>query len=187
MRWRHRWQRRGPTGIETFLTVELLAAWFPDRQQPLGRFGDAYLELDADWWVMRDLLVLTRLEVDPEHGTLDTGSIESWWQARDNLWLGLGVRHLEGDSDIVTASAEIEVQTRWRIVVFTQHDFKQHDSLDQGFLIQRLGRTAVVGVRAKFDPGDGGFSVSLKLDLLNSFRKKQRRRRQNTRSEIGWR
>ena len=38
-----------------------------------------------------------------------------------------------------------------------------------------------------FDPGDGGFSISFKADLLSSFRKKQQKRRAAHRREIGWR
>ena len=187
IRWRNRLQRRTADGLEEFLSVEVFLAHFPDGQQPLGRMGDGFVELDLEWLPKPGLRVSGRAEVDTETGSFDTGSLETWWRVRRRVVVAAGVRHLEGDSDIVTASADFEVDRRWRIFLFSQYDVKNGDSLDQGALIQRLGKTAVVGVRLAFDPGDDDFSFSVKLDLLERFRQKQRKDDESARDRIGWR
>ena len=181
VRIRNRWQRRGRDGLETYLTFEIHAAWFPEGEQPLGRRGDAFIDFTLAWWDGDRAGVGLRADVDPERGRLDSGSVEGWWRARRNLRLGASVRHLEGDSDIATLSVETEVDTRWHLMLFSQFDLKSGDSLDQGLLIQRMGHTAVFGLRFTFDPGDDAFSVSFKVDLLEAFRKKESRRRRAVR------
>ena len=87
------------------------------------------------------------------------------------------VRHLEGDSDVLTVSAETSVDTRWRFVLFSQYDLKNGVALDQGVLITRMGKTAALGVRLAFDPGEDNFSLSFKIDLVEAFRKREARRK----------
>ncbi len=187
VRWRHRLQREGRNGIEEYLSLELLGVWFPGGERPLGRTGDGLFEADLEWTVRDGLHLSAFSEFDLERGTLDTASITAYWQARPRVRVVSGVRHLEGDSDIWTGSVEFEVDTRWRIVTFSQFDFKNGDGLDQGVLIQRLGKTAVVGVRVSYDPGDNDLSFGLKLDLLEKFLQRKRTRQGwNPRGRIGW-
>ncbi|NJN14703.1 MAG: hypothetical protein HC813_03580 [Planctomycetes bacterium] len=131
--------------------------------------------MDARWRPTRRSRVLLRAQVDPELGALSTGSIEHQWQVTDPLGLVVGLRHLEGDSDILTGQIELEVDERWRIVAFGQYDFKLDESLDQALLIQRIGQTLIVGLRISYDPGDNDFSFGIKLDLLESFRRHRRK------------
>ncbi len=187
VRWRHRFARHTPEGLAEFLSVELFAAWFPDRQQPLGRMGDGFIEFDAEWTPREGWRVASRAEIDTERGSLDTASLESWWRVQPRLLLSAGLRHLDRESDILTFTADFELDRRWRIFAFSQVDFKNGDGLDQGLLIQRLGKTAVIGVRLAFDPGDDDFRFSVKIDLLERFRKDQRKRDQSARDRIGWR
>jgi len=180
-------QRQTASGLETFLTFEIFAAWFPDSMQPLGARGDHYVDLNFAWWKREQVGILLRSDIDTEHGVLRTASIEGWWQARRHILIGSSLRHLEGDSDILTFTTDFEVDTRWRIVVFSQYDFKNDDYLDQGVRIQRFGRTAFFGITFRYDPGDNDFSLAFKVDLTEAFRKKTRRNRDDYRREFYWR
>ena len=175
-RWRNRLQRLTPEGLVTFVDLEFFAAWFPDGQQPFGRRGDALLETDLEWRVRKGFHVAARTELDTEGRGLETAALEGWLQARHDLRLGAGVRHLAGDSDVFTATVELDVDTRWRLTAFSQTELRDGDSLDQVLLVQRLGKTAVFGFRIGFDPGDSDFSFGFKVDLLERFRAKERRR-----------
>ncbi|MGQ0612250.1 MAG: hypothetical protein ACT4PV_00660 [Planctomycetaceae bacterium] len=167
---RNRLLRRTAEGLRTYVSLELFAAWFPGGERPLGARGDGLFEIDLEWLPTSDLEVRARSSLELERGSLETASLEAVWNARRDLSLGAGIRHLEGDSDILTGSAELEVETRWRLLVFSQFELRGQDWLDTGFLIQRLGQTLAVGVRIAFDPGDGDFSMSLQVDLLARFR-----------------
>jgi len=188
LRWRNRLQRRTPEGIVTYVSFEISGAWFPDEQQPLGRMGVGFVETDLEWRIRRGLHVSARTEVDFETDELETASIEGWYEVSRDFTIAGGFRHLDEDSHIASITTETLVDTRWRIVTFSQYDFRDGDGLDQGLLVQRLGRTAVIGVRIGFDPGDEDFSFSVKIDLLEKFRKRQRRRRavDEPRRAVGW-
>jgi len=188
VRWRHRLQRRGADGLEEYLSLELFGAWFPGGERPLGRTGDGLLETDLEWTVRDGLHLSAFTETDPERGTLDTAALTVYWHARPHVRVVSGVRHLEGDSDVWTGTVEFDVDTRWRVTTFSQFDFKNEDGLDQAVLIQRLGQTAVVGVRVAYDPGDNDLSFSFKVDLLEKFLQKKRRRGGwDPRGRVGWR
>lgn len=181
---RNRWIRTG----RTLLDIELLAAWFPQGRQPFGARGDGLLELDLRWFPTTRSTVLVRAQVDPDTRNLDTASIEQHWQVTEQLALLVGLRHLDRDSDILTGQAELYVDERWRLLAFSQYDFKNEDSLDQALLIQRLGQTVVVGIRIAYDPGDDNFSFGFKFDMLESFRRQKRREKEwDARGEVGWR
>ncbi len=181
---RNRWIRGG----RTLLDVELLAAWFPEGRQPFGARGDGLLEFDLRWFPTTRSTVLVRAQVDPDTQTLDTASLEQQWQVTEQLALLVGLRHLDRDSDILTGQAELYVDERWRLLAFSQYDFKNEDSLDQALLIQRLGQTVVVGIRIAYDPGDDNFSFGFKFDMLESFRRQKRREKEwDARGEVGWR
>jgi hypothetical protein len=183
LRWRNRLLRAAPDGLVEILSFEISGSWFPEGEQPLGRRGDWYLDWEAWWQATRTLLVISRGDL-PE-GTLETASVEAWWSARSDLGFGVSMRHLEGDSDILTLGAEVEVGTRWSLVGFSQYDAHGGEASDQGLLVRRLGKTGVIGVRVTYDPGDDGFGVSVNFDFLERFREKQRRR-DTLRSLVGW-
>lgn len=177
VRWRHRLQRREREGgLREFLSFEIYAAWFPGRKQPLGRMGDGFIETDLEWSPRSNLHFSARTEVDPERGTLDTGSLETRWDPRSYFTVIGSVRHLEGDSDILTLSGDYMVGDRWRLVGVAQVDFKGGEGLDHALVVERIGKTVVVGLRFRWDPGDNNFGFSVKLNLLEKFRKKQERR-----------
>jgi len=167
---RNRLLRRRAEGLVQVLSVELFLAWFPGGERPLGARGDGLFELDLEWSPRAAVEVHGRASVELETGSLETAALEGTWRVRDDLRFGAGLRHLEGDSDILTVSAERRVETRWRLLVFSQVELKGRDSLDQGLLVQRLGKTVAVGVRFGYDPGDGDFSVAVRLELLARFR-----------------
>ncbi|MHC4547220.1 MAG: LPS assembly protein LptD [Planctomycetota bacterium] len=184
-RWRNRLLKRTPQGLVDILDLEIFGAWFPDGQRPLGETGDGFVEADLDWRVRRNLRLGGRAQVDLEHGRLDTASLLGDWQVRPDLEVGAMFRHLEGDSDILTAGVRLTVDTRWELYAFSQIDFKNDDSLDQGLLVRRFGKTAVVSVRFFYDVSDDDFTVNLKLDLLEKFRR-SRRTRDSEREEVRW-
>ncbi len=175
VRVRNRLLRRAADGMQTYVSLEFFAAWFPGGERPLGARGDGLFETDLDWMPTDALEVRARSSLELERGSLETAALEAVWNARPDLSVGAGIRHLERDSDILTGSAELEVDTRWRLLFFSQFDLRGEDWLDTGLVIQRLGQSLAVGVRIAFDPGDGDFSLSLKLDLLARFRDKKPR------------
>jgi hypothetical protein len=180
VRWRHRLQRRARGGgVREFLSFEIYAAWFPGRRQPLGRMGDGFVETDLEWSPRSNVHFSVRSEVDPERGTLDTGSLETRWDPRSHITIRTALRHLEGDSDVLTLSGDYMVGDRWRLVGLGQIDFKEGTGLDHAVLIERIGKTVVVGFRVRWDPGDGNFGFGVRMDLLEKFRKKQEGRRRS--------
>ncbi|MGH7161858.1 MAG: hypothetical protein ACREID_00125, partial [Planctomycetota bacterium] len=192
LRLRNRLRRRAPTGeLRTVLDVEVLGLYFPGGQAPEGVAADGFVELDAEWEPREGLRFALRAGADAGRGTLDTGSFEGSWRARSDILLAAGFRHLDGDSDIFTNAAEFDVDTRWRIVLFSQLDAKSSDFLDQGILVQRLGQTVVVGFRVGYDPGDNELSFAVKVDLLAAFRRERARHRAGddlySREQVGWR
>jgi hypothetical protein len=182
-RWRNRLLRAAPDGLVEFLSVDILGAWYPGGEQPLGGTGDWFLDWNLWWQATRTLVVSSRGDI--EEGDLSTASLEGWWQARSNLGLGASFRHLDGDSDFVTIGTEFEVDTRWSLVGYSQYDARAGEAGDQGLLLRRLGKTAAVGLRLTWDPGDDGFRFSLDLDLIERLREKQRRR-DTLRAVVGW-
>jgi hypothetical protein len=184
-RLRNRVQRRTPRGMETLFDLELFAAWFPGGERPLGARGDGLLETEAEWTPFRGLELRARTSLDLERGRLDTASCDAYWRLRPDVRAGAGIRHLDADSDIVTSVVEFDVDTRWRVLAFSQFDLRAGDALDQGVLVQRLGQSLAAGVRIVFDPGDEDFSLGVKLDLLAAYRKE--RRREAARDEFRWR
>jgi len=185
IRARNRLQRPSADGLVTWFDLEVFAAWFPGGERPLGARGDGLVETDLEWTIGRRLELRARTSVELETGTLETASCETYWRLRPDLRAGVGLRHLEADSDILTSVVEFEVDTRWRLLAFSQYDFKTSDALDQGLLIQRLGQTVAVGVRVAYDPGDEDFSIGVKIDLLAAYKKE--RRREAAREEFRWR
>jgi hypothetical protein len=183
LRWRNRLLRRAPDGLVEFLSFELFGTWYPTGEQPFGRTGDWFLDWNLWWQATRSMIVISRGDI--QEGQLSTMSLEGWWQMRSNLGLGASFRHLEGTSDVVTLGTEFEVYTRWSLVGFSQFDARAGQASDQGVLIRRLGRSAVVGVRLTWDPGNDGFGLSLSVDLLEKFRQKERER-DTLRSLVGW-
>ena len=181
--WRNRFLRSAPDGLVEFLSFEIFGTWFPEGEQPLGRTGDWFLDWNLWWQTTRTLTVGSR--GDLEEGTLETFSVEGWWEARSNVGLGASYRHLEGDSDTITLGTEYEVSTRWSFVGFSQFDALSGQASDQGLLVRRLGKTAAVGVRVTWDPGDGGFGLSFNIDLLERYREKQQRK-DTLRALVGW-
>ena len=186
-RWRNRLQRRTPAGLVEFLSLELFGAWFPEGEQPLGRMGDGFIEADLRWRVTQTLRMRTEAEVNFETGELATANLEGGWQARPHVWVGASMRHLEGDSDILTASVQFDVDTRWQVITFNQIDFKNNEGLDQGVIIRRLGKTAVFSFRVFFDASEDDLSLSFKIDLLEKFRRKQEKLKDTPREDVGWR
>jgi hypothetical protein len=184
-RWRNRIQKRTAQGLVEVFNLEFYGAWFPDGQRPLGRTGDGFIEADLDWHARRNLRIGGRAQVDLEHGTLDTGSLQADWQATPSLGLAAMIRHLEGDSDILTASVTTTVDTRWELIAFSQIDFKNDEGLDQGLLIRRYGKTAVISMRLFYDASDEDVRLSFKIDLLEGFRKKERTRDEE-RQHLRW-
>ncbi len=176
LRWRNRVQRRTTQGLRELFNLELYGAWFPEGQRPFGRRGDGFLELDLDWQARGNLRIGGRSLVEFETGTLETAAIQADWQATPRFGVAAMLRHLEGDSDILTASFTTTVDTRWELIAFSQIDFKNDEGLDQGLLIRRYGKTAVVSMRLFYDASDEDLRVSFKLDLLEGFRRKQRTR-----------
>lgn len=188
LRLRNRLRRYGE--LWSRFDFEIFFSWFPNGRQPEGRTGDHYLELDLEWRIRDNLSISHRAGIDTEDGVLETASLEGWWDPSANVRAGSGIRHLEGDSDVFSNKVEVLVDTRWRVVGFSQVDLKNGDWLDQGVLVQRLGQTVVVGVKVSFDPGDNDLRVSLSVDLLARLRRRMAKdrlaERQFTRDEIGW-
>jgi len=183
LRWRNRLLRSTPEGLVEFLSIEVFGTWYPGGEQPFGRTGDWWLDWDVWWQATRTVIVVSRGDI--QEGQLSTASFEWWWDVRSNLGLGASYRHLEGDSDTITLGTEFEVSTRWSLVGFSQYDALSGQASDQGVLIQRLGRSSVVGVRLTWDPGQDGFGISFHIDLLQKFREKERRR-DTLRALVGW-
>ena len=96
------------------------------------------------------------------------------------------VRHLEGDSDVLTGSAEFEVDTRWVITLSSQVELREGDALDQELQIERIGHTAVLRLRFQYDPGGEDFSVSMGVDLLEKFLRKREKDRFEYRRFVTW-
>jgi hypothetical protein len=184
-RWRNRVQKRTARGLVEVFNLELFGAWFPDGRRPLGGTGDGFLEADMDWHARHNLRIGGRAQVDLEHGTLDTASLQGDWQATAALGVGAMLRHLEGDSDILTASLTTTVDTRWELIAFGQIDFRNDEGLDQGLLIRRYGKTAVLSMRLFYDASDSNLRLSFKIDLLEGFRRKQRTREEQ-RQHLRW-
>ena len=175
-RWRNRVQKRTARGLVEVFNLEFYGAWFPDGQRPLGRTGDGFIEADLNWQARRNLRLGGRAQVDLEIGTLDTASLQGDWQATPVFAVAAMIRHLEGDSDILTASFTTTVDTRWELIAFSQIDFRNDEGLDQGLLIRRLGKTTVISMRLFYDASDNDVRLSFKFDLLEGFRKTQRTR-----------
>ncbi|MHC4971203.1 MAG: LPS assembly protein LptD [Planctomycetota bacterium] len=184
-RWRNRVQRRTAQGLVEVFNLEFYGAWFPDGQRPLGRTGDGFLETDLRWWARRNLRIGGRALVEFETGTLETAALQADWQATPAFGVAAMIRHLEGDSDILTASFTTTVDTRWELVAFGQIDFKNTEGLDQGLLIRRYGKTAVISMRLFYDASDEDVRLSFKIDLLEGFRKKERTRDEE-RQHLRW-
>jgi len=175
-RWRNRIQKRTARGLIEVFNLEFYGAWFPDGQRPLGRTGDGFIEADLDWHLRPNLRIGGRGQVYFETGTLETASLQGDWQATPAFGVAAMVRHLEGDSDILTASFTTKVDTRWELIAFSQIDFRNDEGLDQGLLIRRLGKTTVISMRLFYDASDNDVRLSFKLDLLEGFRKSERTR-----------
>ncbi|MEM8884752.1 MAG: LPS assembly protein LptD [Planctomycetota bacterium] len=175
-RMRNRFLRRTPKGRREFLNFEIVASWFPDGAAPLGVRSDGFAEIDLEWYPSPGWLVQSRVEYFYNTGDLETASIDARWGTNRDVSLWLGFRHLEEDSDVVTAGAEILAENRWRITLFSQYDIKNDDALDQVVQIQRIGKTLLLGVRLKWDPGEDRLSLSFKIDLLEQFRRSRRKR-----------
>jgi len=188
LRWRNRWQRRSEANeLVEFLNIELEGAWFPEGRRPFGREGDGFVEADVEWRVSARTGVSARLQVDTGRLVVDTGSIGGWIQVNRDLRLGGAFRHLNGDSDVLTLSGEVEVDSRWDLSLFSQFDLKAGVALDQGIVIQRLGKTTVVGVRLVYDPFEDSVRLSFRVDLLELFRRKRAKDRDDLRRETIWR
>jgi len=186
LRWRNRLQRRKKTGgLETFLTQEFYFAWFPEGEQPLGKRGDWFLDMEWEWLVTEHLWTETRFSLDPTAG--NTASFEFWYQVSPALFLNPSIRYLENDSDVLTLAADYMVQTRWRLVGFSQWDIRNEEILNQGLLVQRLGKTAALGFRVSWSPGPDDWRFTVKLDLIETFFARRRKERETLRHEVGWR
>jgi hypothetical protein len=184
VRLRNRLQRRTKAGIRTTFDLEVFAAWFPDGEQPEGRTGDGFLELDLEWVPRTGVDVSARTSFDTEDGTVDTGSVEVRWQARPTVRLGLGFRHLDNVSDVFTGTAQYDVGSRWRVVGLSQIDARGGDFLDQGLRLERYGRQVVVALRFLWDPGDNDFTFGVHVDLIERFKRRERVR--SPRDAVGW-
>ncbi|MHC4224908.1 MAG: LPS assembly protein LptD, partial [Planctomycetota bacterium] len=186
-RWRNRFQHRTPTGLQEYLDIELLGRWFPERRAPFGETRDGFMELDVEWWKGDRYSLSARLQYDFDSHSFETGSLEGWWKVHSRLYAGLGYRHLQGDSDMLTMTAESEVDTRWRIVGISQFNLRDGRISDQGLRILRMGLTTVLGVRLSYDPGGNDFNFSVEVDLLETFRRKRWQRTGDFRRGTVWR
>jgi len=175
-RWRNRIQTRTARGLVEVFNLEFYGAWFPEGQRPLGRTGDGFIEADLRWQARHNLRIGGRGQVEFETGTLETASIQGDWQATPAFGVGAMLRHLEGDSEILTASFTTTVDTRWQLIAFSQIDFKNDEGLDQGLVIRRLGKTTVISTRLFYDASDNDLRLSFQIDLLEGFRKTERDR-----------
>ncbi|MFQ5845613.1 MAG: hypothetical protein ACE5JG_11565, partial [Planctomycetota bacterium] len=184
LRIRNRLQRRTQRGIRTYFDLEVFVTWFADGARPEGRTGDGFVELDLEWVPGAGIDLSARTSIDTGRGTVDTGSVEVRWQARPTLRVGAGFRHLDDENDVLTATAQVDVGTRWRVVIFSQTDIRGGDFLDQGLRIERYGRQVVVALRFIWDPGDNDFTFGVQVDLIESFKRRERVRR--VRDAIGW-
>ena len=119
------------------------------------------------------MVVLIKLSND---GTLQTASVVGRWGANQDLSFWAGFRHLHDDSDVLTGGGEFLVEDRWRIVLFSQYDIRNDDALDQTLLLQRMGKTFLIGFRIKYHPGEDLLAISFKFDLLERFRADRRKR-----------
>ena len=172
--------------MRQFLDLEVFGAWFPDGEQPLGATGDGFVELDAKWRP-NDLTVIgLEAEVDADRWDLQTGALEAWWRARSRVFLFGGIRHLEGDSDVLTGSAEFQVDTRWVVTLSGQVELREGDALDQELEVQRIGHTGVLRLRFGYDPGGDDFSFSVGVDLLERFLRQREKDRFEYRRFMTW-
>jgi hypothetical protein len=173
---RNRFLEKTPGGRREFLNFEIVGAWFPEGEAPLGVRSDGFIDLDAQWYPAPGWLVDVRGEYWSSDGTLQTASVVGRWGTHSDLSLTAGFRHLHDDSDVLTGGAEFLVQDRWRLGVFSQYDVKNSDALDQSLLVQRMGHTFMVGFRLRYKPGEDRLTASLKFDLLERFRSERRKR-----------
>jgi hypothetical protein len=186
-RWRNRLLRGHPdTGAMEFLSFETLILWSPNEEQPLGRTGDGWLEFDFEWQVKRDFATYFQTSQSFDTGRIETGAIGAEWQVTRDFHFAADFRHLHGVTDTFTAATIVELDRRWSIAMFNQFDLKNGDALDQVLRIQRIGKTAVFGIRFVHDPGVVDFGVGVTIDLLHLYRAKQARREGDIRSEVGW-
>ena len=187
LRWRNRLLRGHPeTGVQEFLSFETLVLWFPNEEQPQGRHGDGWLEFDFEWQVKRDFATYWQASVDFDSGSIATGAVGAEWQVTRDFHFAADYRHLNGITDTFTAATIVELDRRWSIAMFNQFDLRNGDALDQVVRIQRIGKTAVFGLRFVHDPGVVDFGVGFTIDLLHLYRAQQARREGDIRSEVGW-
>ncbi|MHC4959951.1 MAG: LPS assembly protein LptD [Planctomycetota bacterium] len=186
LRLRNRLQKRSDDGFDNFFSFEIHGAWFPDRQQPLGKVGDGFVDFQLNWYKRRHWGALLRSDVNADPWTIETFSIEGWAQARSNVVVGASYRHLDGDSDVLTATTAFDVDRRWNVLLFSQYDFRNTEPLDQGIQIDRFFRTVMIGLKFTWRPADNGANLSFKVDLTEAFRKRERVERNDYRRQMYW-
>ncbi len=172
VRWRNRFQKRTKTGMYTYLDIELLALYYPEKQQPESKRGTGYTEWDVVWAPHQRFELLSQGSVNVETEELETASIGTKWWTPAGRAYGIVYKHLQGDSDVITGTAELTVGARWRLLVFSQFDLRNNDALDQDLRIQRLGHTFYYEVRLSYDPGGGDFRFGIQFDLIERLRRK---------------
>jgi hypothetical protein len=186
LRLRNRLQKRSADGYDNFFSFEIHGAWFPERQQPLGKVGDGFIDFQLYWWKRGKWGVLWRSDVNADPWTIETFSIEGWAHARSNIVVGASYRHLDDDSDVLTATTMFHVDRRWNVLLFSQYDFKNTEPLDQGIQVDRFFRTVMLGIKFTWRPADNGANLSFKIDLTEAFRKRERVERIDYRRQMYW-
>lgn len=173
---RNRFLKKTPQGRREFLNFELVGTWFPEGEAPLGMASDGYLDLRAEWYPAPGWLVEGGAEYFSDDGTLQTAHLTGRWGTHGDVSFWAGFRHLHADSDVLTVGGEFLLEKRWRIVALSQFDVKNSEALDQSIILQRMGKTVLIGFGARYRPVEDKFSFSFKVDLLERFRSHRRAR-----------
>jgi len=175
VRMRNRFLRRTPNGLRQFLNFELYGTWFPEDKAPLGIRTAGFLELDLEWFPSLRWLVEMRGQYNWDENEFATASVGGRYMPREDLRFFGAFSHLQGDSDVLTGGTEFQVDKRWRMLLFTQWDIRDDGALDQALLIQRMGKSFLIGANIRYRVGEDRFTISFKFDLLEAFRSDRRK------------
>lgn len=165
---RQRWQtKRGYPGqqhVVDWMTLDVSASWFPNKQR--DNFGESFAFVEYDWlWNVGDRTALVSSGwVDPiEHGPR-VYTVGAYLDRPDRTTFFLGYRHIDPiNSRAVTAAVGYVFSPKYAMSASSLYDFGTNQSLSNTLMFTRIGSDLSLSLGITYNALTNNFGVLLEI------------------------
>lgn len=166
--WSNRWQtKRGFPGsqhIVDWMTLDLSASFFPDKDR--DNFGSYFAFLEYDWvWNIGDRTALVSNGwADPIEGGARVFNFGGFYNRPDGTSFYLGYRNIDPlESRAVIASATYTFSPKYSGTAAVMYDFGSSKTLNQTLVFNRVGKDLTVSVGVSYNSLQDNFGLIFQI------------------------